>query len=105
MSAAFSARASMKTPAEASNSLSQSQQAAQQIARRLISTRRPEPAGDDSPARTAAAACDYLYRELSRWVGRDGCHALYARALSQAANEYPALEQIQLRPLSEPYID
>jgi hypothetical protein len=95
----------MKTPDEARNSLSRSQQAAQQIARRLISTRRPEPPGDDSPARSAAAACDYLYRSLSRWVGPDGCHALYARALAQAANEYPALEQIQLRPRSEPYID
>jgi hypothetical protein len=105
MSAAFSARAFMKTPDEASHSLSRSQQAAQQIARRLISTRRPEPPGGDSPARNAAAACDYLYRTLSRWVGPDGCHALYARALAQAANEYPALERIQLRPRSKPYID
>lgn len=105
MSAAFPARAFMTTPDEASNSLSQSQQAAEQIARRLISTPRPERPGDDSPARIAAAACDYLYRALSRWVGPDGCHALYARALAQAANEYPALEKIQLRPRSEPYID
>ena len=76
-----------------------------QIGRRLINRRRSEQAGGDTAARAAAAACDDLYRELSRWVGPDGCHALFTRALAQARTEYPALGQIQLRARAEPYID
>jgi hypothetical protein len=78
---------------------------ARQIARRLIDSRRPDRAGADTAARAAASACEHLYRELSRWVGPDGCHALFTRALAQAQVEYPALGQIQLRARSEPYID
>ena len=76
-----------------------------QIARRLVDSRRAERPGGDTAARAAAAACDDLYRELSRWVGPDGCHALFTRALAQARTEYPLLGQIQLRARSEPYID
>lgn len=94
----------MKTPDEASESLSQSQQAARQIARRLINARRPERPGV-TPARAAAAAGDHLYWELSRWVGRDGCHALFTRALAQARTDYPVLEEIRLRAESEPYVE
>jgi hypothetical protein len=78
---------------------------ARKIARRLVDRRRSERAGADSAARAAVSACEHLYRELSRWVGSDGCHALFTRALAQAQAEYPALEQIQLRPRSDPYID
>ena len=77
---------------------------AREIARRLIGSR-PDPPGADTAARAAASACEHLYRELSRWVGPDGCHALFTRALAQAQAEHPALEQIQLRARSEPYID
>ncbi len=78
---------------------------AQEIARRMIDSRRSKRSGDDTAARASAAACDHLYQELSQWVGPEGCHALFTRALAQARTEYPALEQIQLRPRSEPYID
>ena len=74
------------------------------MARRLIA-RRFEGTESDTPARAAAHACDRLYRELSRWVGPDGCHALFTRALAQARSDYPALGQIQLRARSEPYIE
>jgi hypothetical protein len=77
---------------------------ARQIARRLIHSR-STGSGDDISARAAAASCDHLYQELSRWVGPDGCHALFTRALAQARDEYPALAQIHLQPRSEPYID
>jgi hypothetical protein len=87
------------------DSLSRNEPPAQQIARRLIKSHRSERAEGQTPARAAAAACDQLYRELSRWVGPDGCHALFTRALAQARTEYPALGQIQLRARSEPYID
>jgi hypothetical protein len=78
---------------------------ARQIARRLVDSRRHERRGPDVAARAAASACEHLYRELSRWVGPDGCHALFTRALAQAQAEYPVLGQIQLRARSEPYID
>jgi hypothetical protein len=78
---------------------------ARQIVRRLVDARRSGPAGADTAGRAAASACEHLYRELSRWVGPDGCHALFTRALAQARSEYPALAQLQLRARSDPYID
>lgn len=78
---------------------------ARQIARRLIDSRDSERKGTDGRARGAAAACDDLYRELSRWVGRDGCHALFVRALAQTRLDNATLDGVQLRPLSEPYLD
>jgi hypothetical protein len=95
----------MNTADDSKDSPSRDDSAARQTARRLISARRSERAGRDSAARTAAAACDDLYRELSRWVGPDGCHALFMRALAQARTEYPALGQVQLHARTEPYID
>jgi hypothetical protein len=73
--------------------------------RRLISNRPPHQKRGDTAARATAAACDSLYRELSRWVGPDGCHALFTRALAETRPQYQALEKIQLRPRSEPYIE
>jgi len=105
MSAASSVGDLMNTPDRGKNSLSRDQSAERQIARRLIEGHRSERAEGHTSARAAAAACDQLYRELSRWVGPDGCHALFTRALAQARTEYPALGQIQLRARSEPYID
>ena len=78
---------------------------AQQIARRLIDSRGAEPGDADSEARAAAAACNSLYRGLSRWVGPDGCHALFTGALAEARTDHPALLQIQLRARSDPYVD
>lgn len=95
----------MNTADESKDSPARDDPAARQTARRLISARRSGLAGRDSAARAAAAACDDLYRELSRWVGPDGCHALFMRALAQARTEYPALGQVQLHARSEPYID
>lgn len=103
--AAFSARPFMSSADPGKGRLSSDQPAAQQIARRLIDSRRREGGEADSEARAAAAACNHLYRGLSRWVGSDGCHALFARALAEARTEHPVLEQIQLRARSEPYVD
>lgn len=74
---------------------------ARQIAHRLIKRHGSDRAGSDTAARAAASASNHLYRELSRWVGSDGCRALFTRALAEARAEHPALEQIQLRPRSE----
>jgi hypothetical protein len=68
----------------------------------LINARRSQGDGDTA---ARAAACDRLHRDLSRWVGPDGCHALFTRALAESLTEYPLLAQVQLRPQSEPYVD
>jgi hypothetical protein len=78
---------------------------ARQIARRLIDSRQPERKAAEARARAAAAACQDLYRDLSRWVGLDGCHALFTRALADARTESEALDEIKLQPRSEPYLD
>lgn len=78
---------------------------ARQIAHRLIDSHRRERDAGESSARAAAIASENLYRELARWVGPDGCHALFIRALAQARAEHPALKQIQLRTHGEPYLD
>lgn len=62
-------------------------------------------AQNDSRAHDAALACNDLYRELSRWVGPDGCHALFTRAVAEARGKYPALSEIELRARSEPYVE
>jgi hypothetical protein len=105
MSAVFSAPAFMYSLDRGRDTASGKQPPARETAGRLISSRRSERKGGETAARAAAAACDNLYRELSRWVGSDGCHALFTRALAETRTEYPPLTQIQLRARSEPYID
>ena len=75
---------------------------AREIVRRLINSLGSGRTEGDASSR--AAAGDHLYRELSRWVGPDGCHALFTRAHADARNELALLGQIQLRAGSEPYI-
>jgi hypothetical protein len=99
------AQAFMMSAGSSKNSPPEQDSAARSIAQRLIASSRSRGDGGDSSARTAAAACDRLYRELSRWVGRDGCHALFSRALAQTRIDHPALAKIQLHARAEPYID
>lgn len=87
------------------NDKSPSHSPARKLARRLIESRRSGPSKGESPARAAAAAADGLYRELSRWVGLDGCHALFSRSLAEAHADFPALAQIEIRARSQPHID
>ncbi len=105
MSAPLSARLRMNPADPVRDRLSPDKQPARQIARRLIESRQPEGKGADSRSRAAALACEDLYRDLSRWVGPDGCDALFARALAQTRLEYATLDQIKLRPRSKPYLD
>lgn len=84
---------------------SRARPSAREIAHRVINISRPELAGNRTPAHAAVDACNKLHRDLSRWVGVDGCHALFTRALAQARTDYPLLEEIQLRPRSEPYVE
>jgi hypothetical protein len=92
----------MNSPDNGKQGLSR-ERPAREIVRRLIGSLGSERAeGDDTSSR--AGAGDHLYRELARWVGPDGCHALFTRALAEARNEFAPLGQIQLRAGSEPYI-
>ena len=95
----------MRTSGLGSENPSRDVSPARQIARRLIESRQSERVRDDTPARAAGAVCGYLYRDLARWVGHDGCHALFTRALAQTRTQNSVLEQIQLRARSEPYLE
>ncbi len=95
----------MTTADQGKEGLPQGQSPNRQLARRLIEARRSERSEGDSVARAAASASDRLYRELSRWVGLDGCYALFSRALAHAGTELPALGQIQIRARAQPHID
>ena len=105
MSAVFSARLRMNPADPVNNRLTPHSAPSRKIARRLINSRQPVGKGVEGSASAAAAACDDLYRDLSRWVGPDGCDALFARALAQTRLEYATLDQIKLRPRSKPYLD
>jgi hypothetical protein len=75
-----------------------------ELARRLIDGSGEGAPGPDS-ARSAAIAFDNLYQSLSRWVGFDGCHALFTRAHANAKAKHPLLANIQLRARSTPYLE
>jgi hypothetical protein len=79
--------------------------AADQIARGLIERAGVDGGGSRSAAQAAVAACDQLYQNLSRWVGADGCHALFSRARAHVQTDHPLLGKIELRARSEPYLE
>jgi hypothetical protein len=78
---------------------------ARELAIRLISSEAAGRAESPATPDAAAAATDRLYRGLSRWIGRDGCHALFTRALAETRMSHPLLEEIELRPGSDRYLD
>jgi hypothetical protein len=95
----------MPTADQGKEGLPQDQSPNRQLARRLIEAQGSEQSDGDTLARATAAACDRLYRELSRWVGLDGCYALFSRAHAEARTDYPALAQIEIRARTQPHID
>lgn len=78
---------------------------AQELTSRLVDHVRGLGASGIYFAHPAAAALDRLYRDLARWVGFDGCHALFKRALAEARIDHPLLETIGLRPRETPYLE
>ena len=80
---------------------------ARDLARRLIDSESAGQAQDPASADAAAAvaACDRLYRDLSDWLGRDGCHALFTRSLAETRISFPILEQVSLSPRSRRYVE
>lgn len=91
----------MSRAGQVSQTVSGNESPAQQVARRLIDSSRAGPVGDDTDAQATLNACDRLFGELSRWVGPDGCRALFTRALAEARTEFPTAQEIQLRARSE----
>ncbi|MEO8910290.1 MAG: hypothetical protein ABI408_08685 [Gemmatimonadaceae bacterium] len=75
-----------------------------QLAQRLLERERHTGGADITRSSAAAQAGEELYRALSRWIGSDGCHALFTRARAQEQAENRPLELLQLRPRQDPYI-
>ena len=71
--------------------------AARELAIRLLTREGSGPPRSetaDAPDRVCAAVSD----ELSRWIGREGCRALFARALAtaQAGGGHPVLDLVRV---------
>lgn len=75
-----------------------------QLIRRTIDSRRTTSDADTAEASSAAFAADDVYRSLSRWLGADGCHALFNRARTDALESHPPLGALTLRPGISPYL-
>jgi len=74
------------------------------LAQRLIDRARAG-SGTQESANAAAAAVERLYLDLSRWVGLDGCHALFMRALATSREEHQSLAGITLQVRSTQYLN
>jgi hypothetical protein len=79
--------------------------AARQLARRLIERGGVKAEATPDTALLAATALDRLYVDLALWVGFDGCHTLFTRALAEARSQYPLLQTVHLHARSVPYVE
>ncbi len=77
---------------------------ARDLAKRLLDRENSAANPDTTRASVAAQAGEELYRALSRWIGSDGCHALFTRARAQEQGANRPLESLQLSPRHDPYI-
>ncbi len=75
------------------------------LARRLVERSSGGKATRVAKADDVAAALERLYLDLSRWVGLDGGHALFTRALADASEKQRLLESITLHARSTPYLE
>ena len=76
-----------------------------ELARRLIAREASESGPVNNPADAAHRACERVYRGLSLWLGENGAHALFLRALAQARSAHPAVREISLHAKSERRLD
>ena len=67
-----------------------------ELARQLVATGTLAQSTLD-PARASVRICEQLYRGLSRWIGAEGSHALFARALTRAQANHAALRSVRLQ--------
>ncbi len=76
-----------------------------EIIRRSIDRRRAEAGSESAASSAAALAAGDLAAALSRWIGTDGCHALFNRAKSEAEATHPALGGLTLRARAAVYVE
>lgn len=93
-----------EVPSKWKDRLTSDELAAREIAQGMVRAGRSQSSADDSASGAAASACNYLYIELSRWIGSEGCHALFTRALSDARKGSASLHSIQLTARAAPYV-
>ena len=67
-----------------------------ELARQLIERQAKRTSGPDPASAAARAACDHLYRGLSRWFGAEGSRALFVRVLRNSREQQPALACIEI---------
>lgn len=77
---------------------------ARELAKRLVDRETGTGNANTTRASVTALAGEGLYRALSRWIGSDGCHALFTRARAQERPANRPLESLQLNPRHDPYI-
>ena len=66
------------------------------LARRLIEREAVRSTGPNPDSAAAHAACEHLYRVLTRSLGGDGCRRLFERVLADAKRDDPALAGIEV---------
>ncbi len=79
---------------------------ARELVRNLIDLE-VDSRSDEVPAAATATleTSERLYRELSRWVGTAGCHALFTRALADAQTSHPLLIGLRVQSQTQPYFN
>lgn len=71
--------------------------AARELASQLFTRETSTPLGAETTG-VADRVCRRVSDELARWVGNDGCRALFARGLAtaRASGEHPVLEMVRI---------
>jgi len=79
---------------------------ARELVRNLVGLE-ADARSDEAPvaARATLATSERLYRELSRWLGSVGCHALFTRALADARVSHPLLTGVRVQKGDQPYFE
>lgn len=76
-----------------------------QTIRRSIDRRRAAAGPDSSASLAAALAAGDMATSLSRWIGIDGCHAVFSRAKSEAEFSHASLRALSLRVRAVNYVE
>ena len=67
-----------------------------ELVRRLIERQPARPGASDSATGAVQSACEHVYLVFARWVGREGCRALFTRALASVGREHSVLATISV---------
>lgn len=67
-----------------------------ELARLLIERQAKRTSGPNPASAAAQAACEHLYRGLSRWFGAEGSRALFVRVLRNTMERQPALAGVEI---------